>query len=50
MHGSGIKHIEDTETVVVVPVGRVVVVAIGNPAVGRVVVPTAAAKNTVRAR
>ncbi len=42
-----IKHIDKAETVVVVPVGRVVVVAIGNPAIGCVVVPTAPAEHTV---
>ena len=40
---------DDTESVVVVPVVRVVVVAVRRPAVDRVVVPTAPADHAVRA-
>jgi hypothetical protein len=42
-----ISHIGEAEPVVVVPVVGVVVVAIGNPAVGSVVVPATAPQDTV---
>ena len=39
---------DNAKSVVVVPIVRVVVVAVCHPAVVRIVVPTAAAKNTTR--